>query len=113
MIAPFPDGGWFAGDEIEGIYEGADGQVYVASTLRGISEIDPVSGSIRGLFRLPEGTVLLDSFFERQRWLWLTTTDGVWRYDLMGTGVRRIERDASVKLKFGFYERKDRNFSLV
>lgn len=95
VIDPFPDGGWFVGDEIEGIYEGADGQVYVASTLRGISEIDPVSGSIRGLFRLPEGTVLLDSFFERQRWLWLTTTDGVWRYDLMGTGVRRIERDAA------------------
>ena len=92
-IEPFPDGGWFAGDEIEGIYEGADGQVYVASTLKGISEIDPVSGSIRSLFSLPEGTVLLDSFFERQRWLWLTTTDGVWRYDLMGTGVRRIERD--------------------
>lgn len=92
-IEPFPDGGWFDGDEIEGIYEGADGQVYVASTLKGISEIDPVSGSIRGLFSLPEGTVLLDSFFERQRWLWLTTTDGVWRYDLMGTGVRRIERD--------------------
>lgn len=92
-IEPFPDGGWFAGDEIEGIYEGADGQVYVVSTLKGISEIDPVSGSIRSLFSLPEGTVLLDSFFERQRWLWLTTTDGVWRYDLMGTGVRRIERD--------------------
>lgn len=92
-IEPFPDGGWFAGDEIEGIYEGADGQIYVASTLKGISEIDPVSGSIRSLFSLPEGTVLLDSFFERQRWLWLTTTDGVWRYDLMGTGVRRIERD--------------------
>ena len=92
-IDTFPDGGWFAGDEIEGIYEGADSQIYVASTLRGISEIDPVSGSIRSLFRLPEGTVLLDSFFERQRWLWLTTTRGVWRYDLMGTGVRRIERN--------------------
>ena len=94
-IEPFADRGYFHGDEIEGLFEGADGQVYVASTKRGISEIDPVSGNIRCLFSLPEGTVLLDSFFERNRWIWLATTDGVWRYDLMGTETKRIKRDPS------------------
>ena len=93
-IEPFSDGGYFRGDEIEGLFEGADGQIYVASTKRGISEIDPVSGNIRCLFSLPEGAVLLDSFFERNRWIWLTTTDGVWRYDLMGTETKRIKRES-------------------
>lgn len=93
-IEPFNDGGYFRGDEIEGIYEGADGQVYVASANRGISEIDPASGNIRCLFTLPEGAVLLDSFFERNRWIWLATTDGVWRFDLMGTETKHIKSDA-------------------
>lgn len=90
-LEPFKDGGWFDSDSIEGIFEGADGQIYVASTLKGISEIDPVSGSIRSLFHLPDGVVLLDAFFEKERWIWLATTDGVWRYDLHGTSVKRIE----------------------
>lgn len=94
-IEKFRDGGYFNGDEIEGIYEGADGQVYVTSAKRGISEIDPESGSIRQLFALPEGTVLIDSFFERDRWLWLTSTEGMWRYDLRGTATRRIVCDRS------------------
>lgn len=92
-IEKFRDGGYFDGDEIEGIYEGADGQVYVVSGIRGVSEIDPESGAIRQLFALPEGTVLIDSFFECERWIWLTTTEGVWRYDLRGTATRRIECD--------------------
>lgn len=88
---PFRDDGWFDDDEIEGLFEGADGQIYVASTFNGISEIDPVSGAIRRLFSLPEGVVLIDAFFEKERWIWLSTTDGVWRYDLHGSNVRHIE----------------------
>ena len=90
-LEQFHDRGWFDNDEIEGIFEGADGQIYVASTLNGISEIEPVSGAIRSLFRLPDGVVLTDAFFEKERWIWLSTTDGVWRYDLHGSGAQHIE----------------------
>lgn len=90
-LEPFKDGGWFDSDDVEGIFEGADGQIYVASTVKGISEIDPISGSLRSLFHLPAGVTLLDAFFERERWIWLSTSAGVWRYDLHGTGSRHIE----------------------
>ena len=72
---------YFANDEIEGLFEDEDGEIFVASTKNGISRIDPVSGSVSNMFRIPGSAVLHHVFLEKGRIFWLATTDGVWRFD--------------------------------
>ena len=72
---------YFANDEIEGLFEDEDGEIFVASTKNGISRIDPVSGSISNMFRIPGSAVLHHVFLEEGRIFWLATTEGVWRFD--------------------------------
>ena len=91
----------YKGDEIEALFEGSDGHVYVVSTENGICEIDPTECTVRHLFSLPEGSVLIDAHFDRGRWIWLATTSGVWRYDLLGTGSVRIRENRDDK--FGLW----------
>ncbi|MCI6427992.1 MAG: response regulator [Rikenellaceae bacterium] len=91
----------YRGDEIEAMFEGADGHIYVVSTENGICELAPPESVVRHLFRLPEGTVLIDAHLDRGRWIWLATTSGVWRYDLLGTGSIRISENRDDK--FGLW----------
>lgn len=72
---------YFENDEIEGLFEGEEGEIFVASTKNGISRIDPATGCVSNLFRIPRGAVLHHVFLENGKVFWMATTDGVWRYD--------------------------------
>ncbi|MGN0189311.1 MAG: two-component regulator propeller domain-containing protein, partial [Candidatus Cryptobacteroides sp.] len=72
---------YFVNDEIEGLFEGKDGAILVASTMNGISRIDPETGEVSNLFRIPGKAVLHHVFLEEGRYFWMATTEGVWRYD--------------------------------
>ena len=75
-------GDYFKTDEIEGIFEVADGTIYVTSTKGGISALNPSNGKVTQVFKLPEGPVLLDAHLQEEHKFWLSTTDGVWTYDI-------------------------------
>jgi signal transduction histidine kinase/ligand-binding sensor domain-containing protein/DNA-binding response OmpR family regulator len=75
-------GGWFEGDEIEGIFQAKGNKIYVASNRHGISLVHPINERVECLFQLPKGQVLQDAFLQDNRIFWLSTTSGVWSYDL-------------------------------
>ena len=90
------DSDFFANDEIEGLFHGPGGKLLVASLNRGLSEVDPDAGSVRVLLSLPEKSLLQNAFFGDGRNVWLSTSAGVWRYDVV-TGesecLRSDEKD--------------------
>lgn len=91
-----PSGGnedWFKDDEIEAIFQGGPGVVYVASNRHGISRLDWDDNTVSTVFPLPENTVLHDAFFEDGHRFWLSTTTGVWSYDLSDGVSRHLAED--------------------
>ena len=72
---------FYASDEIERLWMISD-RLVVASNLHGISVYDPRTGDVRTIFSLPEGVTLVDAFLHEERWVYLSTTDGVWKCDL-------------------------------
>lgn len=91
---------YFLTDEIEGLFEGEDGNIYVASTKHGISLMNLSKKTVKQLFSLPDGVTLTDVFFEDGRRFWLSTDKGVFIYD-------RITDESEF-----FCEDKDDRFSL-
>lgn len=75
------DRDFYKGDEIEQLFM-LEGKLLVASNLQGLSLYDPAAGTVETLFRIPEGTTLVDAVLQQGRWVWLSTNSGVWRYDL-------------------------------
>lgn len=75
------DGDFYKGDEIEQLFL-LDGTLLVASNFHGLSRYYPESGKVETLFSMPAGTDLVDATLFEGRWVWLSTTNGVWRYDL-------------------------------
>lgn len=72
----------FTNDEIEGIFRREDGQLYIASTKNGISIIDPATKTAESVFSLPKGALLHNAFLQNGKVFWLSTTKGVWRFDI-------------------------------
>lgn len=78
---------FYDGDEIEQLFF-VDSSLIVVSNLHGVSRYDPASRRAEELFPRPEGISIVDAFLEKERFVWMATTDGVWRFDLLR------ERDA-------------------
>ncbi len=76
---------WFAGDDVEGLFYacGDSSRFYAVSTLHGISEVCPSERTVRSLFPLPKGVALNHVFLEDGHRFWLSTSRGVWSYDLI------------------------------
>ena len=93
-----PSGGnanWFKDDEIEALFELDPGIVYVASNRHGISRLNLNDNTVSCVFPLPENTVLHDAYLEENHRFWLSTTSGLWSYDLT-TGIsEHLVEDAS------------------
>lgn len=75
---------YFKDDEIESlIFSKKDPtKLYVASVNKGLSELDTDSLTVRHLYSLPKGVLLTDAVMQDERWFWLSTTCGLYRYDL-------------------------------
>lgn len=80
-----PDPDYFKGDEIEAlIFSKEDpSQLYVASVRNGLSVVDTESLLVRHLYSLPKGVLLTDASLQEERWFWLSTTRGLYRYDML------------------------------
>ena len=85
---------FFVEDEVEALFM-KDSLLYVASLRAGISVVNPAERSVRRLFTIPEGAVLVDACLQQERWMWLSTTRGIWRYDLEEGTAEHIEEDRS------------------
>ena len=77
---------FYEGDEIEQLFF-LDGALLTVSNLHGLSRYLPASGTVKELFPCPEGVSIVDAFLEKDRFVWMATTGGVWRYDLHGEQV--------------------------
>ena len=75
---------YFKGDEIESLIfsKRNPSKLYVASVNKGLSEIDTGSLAVRHLYSLPKGVLLTDAILQDERWFWLSTTCGLYQYDL-------------------------------
>lgn len=74
---------FFENDEIEGLFYTPDGCLLVASLNRGLSKVDPVAKRAEVLLALPRHSLLQHAFLENDRNVWLSTSAGVWRYDIV------------------------------
>lgn len=73
---------YFEGDEIEGLFPGSNGRLYVASYKNGLSVINTINKSVRQLFALPPTSLLQQAFFDKKTAFWLATSEGLYSYDL-------------------------------
>ena len=55
--------------------------------------VDTERRSVRTLFKVPSDAVLVDAWCQEDRWVWLSTTRGIWRYDLAGGDSMHIAED--------------------
>lgn len=77
------DPSYFTTDEIERLWM-INGNLVVASNLHGITIFNPLTRELRNVFNIPEDFALVDAFLQDDRWVWLSTTGGVWKCDLKG-----------------------------
>lgn len=80
-VRPENDPEFYEGDEIEQLFM-KDGRLLVASNLHGVSQYDPLTNTVSQLIPMPQGVNMVDAFLHQQRWIWLCTTKGLWRFDL-------------------------------
>ena len=85
---------FYAEDEVEWLHM-KDGLLYVASIHSGLTVVDPGKKTVRSLFNIPEGAVLVDANCQDGRWIWLSTTRGIWKYDLESGSAEHIGEDRS------------------
>lgn len=81
-LANYPD--YFKGDEIEALIlsKEDDSKLYVASVNKGLSVVDTRTMTVRHLYSLPKGVLLSDAALQDERWFWLSTASGLYRYDM-------------------------------
>ncbi|MBR1705717.1 MAG: response regulator [Bacteroidales bacterium] len=95
--------GAFRGDDIEGLVSVPvqDGTIlYVASKSKGLCRLDTRGGPVETLLQLPEGhrpVALAGS----GRYLWLATTEGLIRYDILTGGSLRLAPDPDDPFSLG------------
>lgn len=85
-------GDLFLADEVEGLFERNDGQVYVASTKNGLSVVDMAGGKTGHVFSIPDKQTLVGAFMSGDD-MWLSTTGGVWRCNLISGQAVNIRYD--------------------
>lgn len=83
VVEPSNDADYFKGDQIERMFL-YGGILIVASNRNGISRYNPVDGKVEQLFSIPEDDTLVEASMSDNRWVWLSTTNGIWCYDLFG-----------------------------
>ena len=88
-----PDSGYFSGDEIEGLFHSPDGKLLVASMRKGLTEVDTRMKTVKVLLGFPEGTLLQSAWYEDGVAVWLSTSAGVYRYDIV-TGETECLRNS-------------------
>lgn len=86
------DSDFYLEDEVEWLYRRGS-LLYVASIHSGLTVVDTERRSVRTLFKVPSDAVLVDAWCQEDRWVWLSTTRGIWRYDLADGGSIHISED--------------------
>lgn len=87
---------YFKGDEIEALFfSKTDPELlYVASTKKGLNAIDTRTLSVNHIWSLPKEVVLTDALLQDDRWFWISTTTGLYRYDMQeGRSMRLTHSD--------------------
>lgn len=85
---------FFANDEIEGIFLKGDGNLYIASTKKGLSLFDPQKKCAEVIFHLPDGVLLHNAHLEAGKAFWFSTNSGVYRYSLTDGSSTCIQHES-------------------
>lgn len=87
----------FHGDNIEYVVEsGIDGNSMLILSIRnGLCRMDIKTGRLQRLIEFPEDTVPVDCFYDTGKCLWISTTKGLYRYDLMDNSYDVLVSDES------------------
>lgn len=95
VLKTVPDPNYFSGDDVEGlaILPKTEHILYVASKRHGLCEVDTRSGMTRELFRLQEGHRPIELSSSSNRLLWMSTTEGLVRYDSSSGGTTVLKND--------------------
>ena len=80
-IEPVNAPDYYKGDEAEQLFY-IDSKLVVVSNRHGVSRYDPMEKTVEDIFPMPAGAALVDAFLEKGRFVWLSTTDGIWCFDL-------------------------------
>lgn len=78
-------GGSFLDDNVEGLaLSGETGHIiYIVTVRKGLCELDVKQGTVRQLLALPEDAVPLELCLDSGKCVWIPTTKGLYRYDLL------------------------------
>ena len=78
-------GGSFLDDNVEGLaLSGETGHIiYMVTVRKGLCELDVKQGTVRQLLKLPEDAVPLELCLDSGKCIWIPTTKGLYRYDLL------------------------------
>lgn len=87
----------FRGDNIEAVIESCvDGNsMFILSLHNGLCKLDRKSGVLSRLIEFPEDTVPVDCFYDTGKCLWISTTKGLYCYDIISNEYEMISEDAS------------------
>lgn len=83
-------GGRFIDDNVEGmaLSEDAGHIIYIVTVKNGLCEIDFKRGNVKRLLEFPEDALPLELCLDSGRCIWIPTTKGLYRYDLVdGTHI--------------------------
>lgn len=78
-------GGSFLDDNVEGLaLSGETGHIiYIVTVRKGLCELDVKQGTVRTLLKFPEDAVPLELCLDSGKCIWIPTTKGLYRYDLL------------------------------
>lgn len=78
-------GGSFVDDNVEGMARSKEAGhiIYMVTVRNGLCEIDFKRGSVRRLLEFPDDAVPLELCLDSGRCIWIPTTKGLYRYDLV------------------------------
>ena len=86
---------YFRNDDVEGLLldDYSDDLLYVASKKHGLCQVDVKTGTVRNLLLLSEGHRPTNLSKSNGRYLWLSSTEGLFRYDLQSGEVLAFRND--------------------
>ncbi len=91
-----PDGDYFKGDDVMGICRNPlSNQLFVASNNRGLCSVDPRSRNVKVLIPNDDGFVIESMTADDYNHIWLSTTKGVYRYDITTGETAVLRQDSS------------------
>lgn len=91
------DPDYFRNDDIEGLVvdDRSDDLLYVASKKYGLCAVDARNGTVRNLLTLSEGHRPTNLTKSAGRYLWLSSTEGLFRYDIRTGSSQLFRSDAA------------------